>query len=502
MKPFLFALSLLPASALAEPRFQNRADQLPIEHIYSGGWEHFVGGGVAVFDCNGDALPEIFAAGGENPARLFLNTSQPRGDLTFTLADIPNLTGVTGAYPLDINSDGHTDLAILRVGANQLWRGGPECQFTDASAEWGLHPDNRWTTAFAATWEPGNTWPTLAFGNYVDRDDPDGPFEACDANLIYRPTGQSYGAPMLLEPGYCALSILFSDFSRRGRTDLRLSNDRHYYVRGGSEQMWRPDESRFLGPEDGWQPISIWGMGIASRDLNADAQPDVMLTSMGDQLLQFTTEGRFENAPYAQGATAHRPHTGDDGRPSTGWHAAFGDVDNDGLPDLFIAKGNVDQMPGNAMKDPNNLLMQAPDGRFTEAAEIAGIATPERSRGASLTDLNGDGLLDLVVINRRAPMELWQNVTPNAGNWLAINPQQSGTNRDAIGAWVEIRHPDGTTDTQERTIGGGHAGGKIAPLHFGLGPAEQIEFRVLWPDGLQSNWQGATANQILTVTQR
>ena len=99
-------------------------------------------------------------------------------------------------------------------------------------------------------------------------------------------------------------------------------------------------------------------------------------------------------------------------------------------------------------------------------------------------------------------MELWQNVTPNAGNWLAINPQQSDTNRDAIGAWVEIRLPDGTTDIQERTIGGGHAGGKIAPLHFGLGPAEQIEFRVLWPDGLQSNWQGATANQILTVTQR
>ena len=114
MKPLLFALSLLPAAALAEPRFQDRADQLPIEHIYSGGWEHFVGGGVAVFDCNGDALPEIFAAGGENPARLFLNTSAAKGDLTFTLADIPNLTGVTGAYPLDINSDGYTDLGVLR----------------------------------------------------------------------------------------------------------------------------------------------------------------------------------------------------------------------------------------------------------------------------------------------------------------------------------------------------------------------------------------------------
>ena len=66
--------------------------------------------------------------------------------------------------------------------------------------------------------------------------------------------------------------------------------------------------------------------------------------------------------PSTWGTYAQRPFLGDDGRPSTGWHAEFGDVDNDGRDDLFIAKGNVDQMPSNAAKDPNNLLMQRRTG--------------------------------------------------------------------------------------------------------------------------------------------
>jgi hypothetical protein len=64
--------------------------------------------------------------------------------------------------------------------------------------------------------------------------------------------------------------------------------------------------------------------------------------------------------------TAHRPYVGDDLRPSTAWHTQFEDVNNDGLVDLFIVKGNVDEMPDFAMHDPNNLLLQTPDGKFVE----------------------------------------------------------------------------------------------------------------------------------------
>ena len=494
IRSVLALVCLIPGTGFADPVFTDRSGALPAPHIYDGGWEHFVGGGTAVFDCNDDARSDIFAAGGENPSHLFVNEIQG-AEWHFRDTGFDPGDRVIGAYPLDIDGDGVLDLFVLRVGPNRIYRGLGDCEFTLADAAWGHASPDRWSTAFSATWEPGAKRPTLAVGNYVDRSNPDGPFGACDVNELYRPVGAAYGARQDLAPGYCALSILFSDWLRSGRADLRLSNDRHYYVVGGSEQMYRLDQMRFMDQEDGWMPISIWGMGIASQDITGDLRPDVFLTSMADQLMQLSTKTGFAPAPYAIGTYAQRPFIGDDGRPSTGWHAAFGDIDNDGLQDLFIAKGNVDQMPSNAMRDPNNLLMQDADGTFQETADLAGVATTERSRGAALADFDGDGRLDLVVVNRRAPLELYQNVTPDTGNWLAVMPRQDGANTFAIGGWVELRHSTGRVQTQELTVGGGHVGGMAGPVHFGLGSEGEAEVRMIWPDGAASDWIILSANQ-------
>ncbi len=486
----MLAVAVLPLPGLADPLFA------PVDipaHAYTGGWEHFVGGGVAVFDCDGDLFPEIYAAGGSNPAMLLHNDTGTRGEAIRLVDRTPAalaLIGVTGAYPLDIDGDGHLDLAVIRVGENLLLRGGPNCSFAPFPNTLGFTSDDRWTTAFTATWEAGAALPTLAFGNYVDRSNPNGPFEACDINQLYRPEGASYGPATVLTPGYCALSALFSDWSRSHRADLRLSNDRHYYVRGGQEQLWAMEPvPRLYTADEGWQPYSLWGMGIASRDISGDGLPDVYLSSMGDQHLQIRSGSgpSWQDVPFSRGTTAQRPHLGDDGRPSTGWHIAFGDVTNDGLDDVFIAKGNVEQMPSNALEDPNSLLVQNPDGSFREVSVAAGVATMERSRGAALADLNLDGLLDLVVVNRRAAMEVYQNTSPAPGNWLALRLAQPGPNVDAVGAWIDLKL-GARTLSREITVGGGHAGGQMLPEHFGLGEAEQAELRVTWPDGSESGW--------------
>ena len=471
-------LILAAGAAEAGPSFEPVA--VPA-HDYAGGWEHFVGGGLAVWDCDADGRPELLAAGGTAPAILLRNRSGPgRIVLEDAGADLP--AGVTGAYAVDLDGDAVRDVVLLRVGRDVALKGGPDCALGPEIAL--PHRDEAWSTAFSAAWMPGDDRPTLAFGAYVDRADPEGPFGTCDEGTLMRPDGAGWTAEPIA-PGFCALSMLFSDARRRGVPDLRVSNDRHYYVTGGAEQMFEMPDLRPLGPEDGWEPISIWGMGIASRDVTGDGRADVALTSMGDQLLQLSAPGGYALAPWETGIAATVPHTGGDGRPSTGWHAEWGDVDLDGLDDLLIAKGNVDQMPDMAMEDPTNLLMQRPDGTFVEAAGGAGIASLHRGRGAALADLDGDGRLDVALVNRRAPLEVWRNATATTGGWIAVEPRQPGGNAFAVGAHLEVE-AGGSGWTREVTVGGGHAGGTSGPQHFGLGDAGRASVRVIWPDGARS----------------
>jgi len=504
-------------TALPAPHFVEEATAAGIDHAYEGEFDFFVGGGVAVFDCDDDGRPELYLAGGSEPAALYHNASPPAGSLRFTdlgsaETDLPR---VVGAYPLDIDSDGKLDLAVLRNGENVLLRGLGECRFERANEAWGFDGGDRWTTAFSATWEAGADWPTLALGNYLDQASTD-TNRLCYDNELFRPSpeGTGYAPGQALRPGWCALSMLFSDWARSGRRDLRVSNDRHYYRADGDgeEQLWRIAAGaapHLYSHGEGWQTVRVWGMGIASADVSGDGYPDYYLTSQADNKLQTLTDGpaqpRFDDIALAKGVTAHRPYQGDVTMPSTSWHAEFGDLNNDGLTDLFVTKGNVEAMPDYAARDPNNLLLGQTDGTFIEGAPAAGIVTYARGRGGALADLNLDGMLDLVVVNRRENVQVWRNVgfgdavqPEPMGNWAALRLAQPGSNRDGVGSWIELRIGE-RMQLREVTVGGGHAGGQLGWIHFGLGTADRAEVRVTWPDGQVGPWVDLEANAFALV---
>ena len=136
------------------PRFTEEAAAAGIDHRYDGDQPFAVGGGVAAFDCDGDGRPELFLAGGAGPAALYRNASAIQGPLRFTAlhAPVTDVTGVTGAYPLDIDGDGKVDLAVLRLGGVDLLRGLGDCRFERANERWSFDGGRNFSTAFSATW--------------------------------------------------------------------------------------------------------------------------------------------------------------------------------------------------------------------------------------------------------------------------------------------------------------------------------------------------------------
>jgi enediyne biosynthesis protein E4 len=526
-------LAILPVPATPNiPKFVEETDSAGLQSRFEGDDEFMVGGGVATFDCDADGLPEIYVTAGVNKAKFYRNRSARGGAIKLQEERTGlELTNAIGAYPLDVDSDGNTDLVVLRVGEVEVFRGLGACKFERATSKWGVKTGNEWHTAFSATWERGQKWPTFAIGTYIDRTKPEFPWGSCTPGVLLRPNsaGNGFAAPIKLEPSYCSLSMLFSDWGRKGTPDLRVSNDREFY-KGGQEQLWKiatGQQPSLYTEAQGWKPMQIWGMGIASQDVDGDGYPELYLTSMADnklQKLQLSATGKadkpeYVDMAYKRGVTAHRPYVGGDIHPSTAWHSQFADVNHDGLADIFIVKGNISTMPDFAALDPNNLLLQQTDGRFFEAGQLANISSVRRGRGGMLADLNGDGLLDMVVVNRWDKAQLWRNLGTGTtdkpqqmglvggmGHWLQLKLRQNGSNKDAVGAWVEVDLGDAMKHLgkqsiirQELTVGGGHASGHSGWMHFGLGAATTVKVRVQWPFSEVGPWQTVAADAFFTI---
>ena len=531
MLAFLLVGALAGVASLAEtgaapapetiPRFVDATAVAGLDHMFRAEDPAFVvGGGVATLDCDQNGAPDLFFAGGDGEVSLFRNVSRPAAPIALKRvegsalgAPSADLRRATGAYALDVDADGRDDIFVMRFGRNRLLRGLGDCRFEDATDQFGLPERSDWTAAFAAMWRAGDTLPILAIGAYVDRDRPLAKRGNCDASYLLAPDPTSpkrYGAPIELAPRGCALSMLFVDWSGDGPLDLRIANDRQYADPERGEQLFRISSAgddllaRALDDADGWLEPRIWGMGLAAVDLDGDARPEIAATNMADNRLDALSAAAngaptYENQALTLGVMSQRPYVGPDLRPSTSWHVAFEDFNNDGFWDLWIVKGNVDAMPQFASFDPDSLLLGVADGGFVEVGFEAGLALPGQGRGGAAIDLNADGRLDLVTVNRNGPARLHQSIaTGVAGNWIGIRLQQPGPNRRAVGALVEVAANDRVL-RRARSVGGGHAGGASGPLHFGLADAVDARVRVRWPDQAWSAWTDVSLNQVNTI---
>ncbi len=220
----------LPAAArdVPLPRFVDETATSGLEHVNdyqvtpdspTGGWQFVVGGGLAVLDCDADGRPDLYLAGGSSPASLYRNESEAGGALRFTRVDAPavELVHVSGAYPLDVDSDGLADLAVLRLGENVVLRGLGDCRFEVANAELGLDGGDDWSTAFSATWEPGYAPPATGYQSRSRRG--------------IAPCRSSSATGTARVGGTCASATTASSTDRRGRSSCGATDLGHGHRR-------------------------------------------------------------------------------------------------------------------------------------------------------------------------------------------------------------------------------------------------------------------------------
>jgi hypothetical protein len=526
-------LALLPlAFALAAdlPVFTDVTREAGIQFRHSFGDHHLdnivegTGAGVCVFDYNNDGWLDVYFTNGawtkgvsdvrgrDLRGKLTNHLYRNNGDGTFT--DVTEESGTgdktfsSGCSAADYDNDGDVDLYVLNYGPNVLYRNNGDGTFTDVSKVSGLD-DPRWS--LHAVWfdYDGDGWLDVYVANYLKYDDGKfrdfypaqgypGPLSyAGEPDRLYRNNGDGTFTEVtervgIFMPDGRAMSVTATDLRNTGRLAIFVPNDamENYYFEpdGNGRFVDKALEYNLAYGENGQNVAS---MGPAIGDINRDGLLDVFIPDLNYCTLLMQSKTGFE---YRTGTVGLAVVMGQ----YTGWAPVLFDYDNDGWLDLFTTHGAAHH----EYVEEDTLVRNKGDGTFEDVSKISGQYFHEKyvGRGATHFDYDNDGDLDLVILNLNDMAHLLRNDGGNRNNWLKVEAKlQFPTGmRDALGARVTVTTGK-LRQVEELIPVRGYLSQADHRLHFGLGKATTATVEIRWPDGTVEKRENVKANQILRL---
>ena len=487
--------------------------------------------GALIFDYNNDGWADLFFINGGSFVDKRLAASarhrlyRNNGDGKFT--DVTESSGIgvsgfgMGACSADYDNDGWVDLYVTAVGPDKMYKNTGKNTFTDVSAASGLG-EPLWSTSCAFSDIDNDGDVDLYVARYVDFSVDNNKFctlfEAVRAychphvyksvpDVLYRNNGNGTFTDITQDAGVTkagnGLGVVFSDYDDDGWTDIYVANDStpNFLYRNKGKGVFE-EVGLWAGVAVGADGKPLAGMGTDIGDINGDGMLDIFVTNLDGQthsLYQNLGKGLFNNVTFLSGV-------GEATLPYVGFGTAFLDYDNDGDLDLSIANGdvidNIKRLRDSTSYEQLNLLLRNDGtGKFTNVgpASGSGFALKKASRALATGDLDNDGDLDIVISNVGATADLLQNDGGNRNHSILVRTIGTASNRDGIGTRLKLFIGNKTL-RRDVKAGSSYLGQSDLRVHFGLGDAQRADrLEIRWPSGAVESIENIQANQILTV---
>ena len=490
--------------------------------------------GLATFDFDGDGLVDIYFINGA-PLRGTQVDQPPRNALyrnlgNFRFVDVTDAAGVgdigfgLGVTVADYDNDGFPDIYVNNYGENVFYRNQGDGTFAEVTGPTGTANGEKVGAGVAFLDINGNGLLDLYCANYIQFSYADyrptnmlghvvypGPLVyPAEPDNLFRNNGDGTFTDVSEEAGVSVnpqwgMGVICGDFDGDGHTDIFVCNDstRNFlFVNDGQGKFREMGLLSGLAFDGTGSPQGSMGVDVA--DYNGNGRLDLFMTTyQRERTTLYENLGGllFQDVTARTGAGVHSFRR-------VNWGVGFGDFDNDGHVDLFVANGhihdNVDKFDSSTSYGmPNQLLRNDGSGRFRDVTDGSGAIGVDAfsSRGAVLEDFDNDGRLDVVVLNSRRAPQVFRNEQVTGHHWIQLRLVGIDSNRDAVGARVRLT-AGGRTQTKEIHSGRGYQSHFGSRLHFGLGDQSRIdEVEIRWVGGRIQRLGGMAADQILTVVE-